>query len=312
MNKNELQTSTIKKSMKLKSISLIKAAALILGATLSASLPARAYQMYMDLGQFPTDTLNFPTWSSTLNLCDGALCLAAPFVDPLVDPQTRAMSWGQRQTLVNQFGTLPKILETNWQRYSAPMNLGNTEVNIMQDNWGCTFNFSFMWDESQYGSTLTTGQLNILNQGPNPYPRPIILNSRGWNSEKMAAIKASINHIKVAGVMIEGQPYHFINNLNSRMEEAKWILNNTTKKLYILVPAAHDYNTNGSHLEDIQRMVTHFKQNMAPQINTDRVVIIPAAYDTAKTLIPFLPEANANNAPVNNFMGGALYIGRHK
>lgn len=235
-------------------------------------------------------------WAEMRSRSDGLIVpTAAHPTDPLTPTQSRA--------LVDLFAGKPKILEKSWQAYEIERNemIANAER-----RWGDSMGKVFMWDEDQFGSTLTVGQLTTIQS--RGFPRTIIVNTRAWST----GVRDSINHPFCRGVMIEGQPRDFLNNTGNKLTIARHVLQNTDKPLFILLPPAHPYNTHGSHLEDVKDVVQYLRTNLPAYINSDRLVIVSAAYNVTKTQIPFLSEKNAAGTPNNNYSGGALYIGRNR
>jgi len=291
-------------------------------AVLARVLPAAAYNVFVNVNQWPyTMVSEANAWAQTAALMDGMFGFSAshPFLP---------MSAGDRTQLVQMVGRGPKVLIATYPSLMGD-NIRNVNwANILQ--WGANlagglFTPTEVYTWSSGGLRITPSELDFLASVNFP---PVLINIRGWEKNltsedgtNRAAVQASIDHPACKGVVIEGNPEALtrpIYKLNQRLQVASYVVS-IGKPVYFLQPPPWDPRDGETMLGKLAAMLTVMRAApiLGPAMCTGQVTLVPSAYTSdlvaGNPTYDFLPELNADGSIANmTYAGGVLYLALQK
>lgn len=286
---------------------------------------ARTMRVYVNVNQFSKHmATHTEEWAEGLENSDGLFATGASHPD---DP----MSPSDMTELMMKFGTKSKTHICTWSflmgQKAGDWGIGNLAEWYRQKQLGFIRTAPgvagplpdvFAFDSSKSGLTLTTKQLDYLQQ--NGFQK-VLINTQRWTdegpgTEGIEDIQASINHAWCKGVVLEVKPLQLTIpkfEMNHQLQIAKYV-QQIGKPLFILsTPTKPDADGVVRHINKLETMWNSLLSVIGPAfMSSDDFNIIAAAYNVTTSALPFLPEKLPNGEPADTYTGGLLWMTRAK
>jgi len=271
---------------------------------LAFSLSAHAYKVFLHVGHDFTakELLKSSKWKESAARADGVWSF---------DAWTRTLTKesDQNKVLKNVKKRDFYIAEFHW----SPVHIGNKrkKTNEIIDA-GERAKFKNIWcmvyDESRYGSTLSTNQIKRFRKS---YPKyKLITNCRAFRpemfSEELKLLDGLSYEFNPATYNKTSQHYPNQTTLENVIQTVKWAVDNNKKIFLLIPPGDKEPAKSNNFIKVFKTLLLELNSKLEKKyIKSDNLIIVPATYDCRKRNVHNTPE-KVNGEYANTGMGATL------